>query len=445
MSKSYLKQTNNELRTSKSANISQIEIILEYFYSPLTEDQEKLIQSYSDSNILYDKVIEKFNMTVTYHDIKTLNPTVWVNDQVMNFYGKLIVDRNSKNKNLPSLFIHSTQFMTKYSSCGYKAVSKWTKKVDIFEKDLLFIPVHSRNMHWSLCLVDFKASKIYYIDSLYLTSEKYKEDVRLVINEIALTLCPLVGAEQGIEPTCYSRNIEIAGTLIFQPELLLTSGIIPTSSEVYPYFTAVHIGLITTTFWCLLFNGFIGFQFIEDGTPLSLWTLRLSSLFVFGAVTFLSVATFLSKAGLNPLRPFILWIILYVFNGAALVIYIVLQIVLVFKTLEDRWPLGDILFGMSFYAIGQVTLYLFSVRVCDFAKHYLDGLFFGTASTLLAVMMVYKYWDSVTKEDLEFSVGNKLHEWKVKELNDDDDEIPYTNAPGYSNPQQQYYEEGLLK
>ncbi|CAH1760258.1 2143_t:CDS:10 [Entrophospora sp. SA101] len=251
MSKSYLKQTNNELRTSKSANISQIEIILEdhektrisrnlitlsisrptpptindlntdiptaniyypisptnnnlapinnhdiddnddnhkmfldYFYSPLTEDQEKLIQSYSDSNILYDKVIEKFNMTVTYHDIKTLNPTVWVNDQVMNFYGKLIVDRNSKNKNLPSLFIHSTQFMTKYSSCGYKAVSKWTKKVDIFEKDLLFIPVHSRNMHWSLCLVDFKASKIYYIDSLYLTSEKYKEDVRLVINNI---------------------------------------------------------------------------------------------------------------------------------------------------------------------------------------------------------------------------------------------------------------------
>nr|CAG8435398.1 12547_t:CDS:2 [Entrophospora candida] len=213
MSKPYLKQTNNELRTSKSANISQIEIILEpisptnnnlapinnhdiddnddnhkmfldYFYSPLTEDQEKLIQSYSDSNILYDKVIEKFNMTVTYHDIKTLNPTVWVNDQVMNFYGKLIVDRNSKNKNLPSLFIHSTQFMTKYSSCGYKAVSKWTKKVDIFEKDLLFIPVHSRNMHWSLCLVDFKASKIYYIDSLYLTSEKYKEDVRLVINDI---------------------------------------------------------------------------------------------------------------------------------------------------------------------------------------------------------------------------------------------------------------------
>jgi hypothetical protein len=33
----------------------------------------------------------------------------------------------------------------------------------------------------------------------------------------ALVICPLVGTSQGIEPTCYSRNVDIAGTLIFQP------------------------------------------------------------------------------------------------------------------------------------------------------------------------------------------------------------------------------------
>jgi hypothetical protein len=37
------------------------------------------------------------------------------------------------------------------------------------------------------------------------------------------------------------------------------------------YFTAAHLGLITATCWCLLLNGFIGFQFIEDGTKISLW------------------------------------------------------------------------------------------------------------------------------------------------------------------------------
>lgn len=37
----------------------------------------------------------------------------------------------------------------------------------------------------------------------------------------ALVICPLVGTSQGIEPTCYSRNVEIGGTLIFQPCKLL--------------------------------------------------------------------------------------------------------------------------------------------------------------------------------------------------------------------------------
>lgn len=30
--------------------------------------------------------------------------------------------------------------------------------------------------------------------------------------------------------------------------------------------------------------------------------------------------------------------------------------------------------------------------------------------------MVYKYWDSITKEDLEFSVGTRMNNWEVKEL-----------------------------
>lgn len=309
-------------------------------------------------------------------------------------------------------------------------------------------------------------------------------DFNSICERVALTVCPLVGAEEGIEPTCYSRNVEIAGTLIFQPatiiihiialimtsimiyhikskytavgrkeivmffylymmvtflELLLVSGIIPTASTIYSYFTAAHIGLITATFWCLLLNGFVGFQFAEDGTPLSLWSIRISSLVIFVAVFFLSIATFLNKAGFSALNPVALWIVLYIFNGAALVIYVVLQIVLVLNTLDDRWPLGDILFGISFYVIGQVILYQFSVRICDTVKHYIDGLFFGTICTLLAVMMVYKYWDSITKEDLEFSVGSKQNVWEVKELLGEDE--VYSNQGGYGGgypPQQQY-------
>jgi hypothetical protein len=30
-------------------------------------------------------------------------------------------------------------------------------------------------------------------------------------------------------------------------------------------------------------------------------------------------------------------------------------------------------------------------------------------------MMIYKYWDSITREDLEFSVGIKGNTWEIKD------------------------------
>lgn len=38
-----------------------------------------------------------------------------------------------------------------------------------------------------------------------------------VCQTVALPLCPLIGQVNGVEPVCYSRNIDIGGNLIFQP------------------------------------------------------------------------------------------------------------------------------------------------------------------------------------------------------------------------------------
>jgi len=110
-----------------------------------------------------------------------------------------------------------------------------------------------------------------------------------------------------------------------------------------------------------------------------------------------------------------LWIIYILWPLICTVIYIVSQLILVFRTLEDRWPVGDIVFGTAFFAVAQVILFAFSVTICDAIKHYIDGLFFFTLCILLSVMMVYKYWDSITREDLEFSVGSKAAVWEVKD------------------------------
>ncbi|KAJ3356561.1 Chitin synthase, class 7 [Allomyces javanicus] len=273
-----------------------------------------------------------------------------------------------------------------------------------------------------------------------------------VCAKIAYPFCPLVGT--GVEPSCYSRNIDVGGKLLFQPatlvvyivalimtcimiyhikskytavgrkeivmffylyilliviEFVLVSNIVPSASTPYPYFAAVHLGLMTATFWCLLLNGFVGFQWTEDGTPLSLWTIRLSSLLLFGATFFVSLATFRGWSPFSPGSPLVLYLLFFIFNLAMLVIYLVLQVILVINTLDNRWPLGDLFFGILFFTTGQVFTNVFSLQICTMAKHYLDGMFFGATFTLLAVMMVYKYWDSITKDDLEFAIPtNKM-------------------------------------
>lgn len=145
---------------------------------------------------------------------------------------------------------------------------------------------------------------------------------------------------------------------------------------------------------------------------------------IFFVTFFINIATFLEIAGFTATFTLPLFVIHYVFGIAMILIYVILQIVLVVNTLDDRWPLGDILFGLSFFIIAKLFELVFSTQICNAATHYIDGMFFGTTFTLLSVMMVYKYWDSITREDLEFSTGGKSNVWELKnpllaENNDD--------------------------
>ena len=236
--------------------------------------------------------------------------------------------------------------------------------------------------------------------------------------------------------TCYARSIELANTIIFQAatdamhicalamtiimvlhvrskftavgrreittffylymlltvvSLVLDAGVIaPSGTTVYPYFAAIQNGLTNALCTCLFINGFVGFQLYEDGTTLSIWLLRLSSLGMFVISFAVSLLTFKGWAGLGPLNTTGMFVILYIVNGIQLLVYVVMQIILVVYTLQDRWPLGDVLFGVLLFVVGQVILYTFSTRICENVQHYLDGLFFATVCNLLAVMMVYK-------------------------------------------------------
>lgn len=95
-----------------------------------------------------------------------------------------------------------------------------------------------------------------------------------------------------------------------------------------------------------------------------------------------------------------LFITYLVYPLVVVVVYIVSQFILVIRTLDDRWVIGDLLFGIGFYVVGCILLLAFSTTICDAISHYLDGVFFFTLCMLFTVMMVYKYWDC---ESLEYS------------------------------------------
>lgn len=118
---------------------------------------------------------------------------------------------------------------------------------------------------------------------------------------------------------------------------------------------------------------------------------------------------------MSPTKQMGLWIIQLLFPVICVAIYVLSQIVLVLRTLDDRWPLGDIAFGCLAFVAACVLMFAFSNEICIGVKHYIDGTFFGVLCLLFAVMMVYKYWDSITKEDLEFSVGSKQSVWEIKD------------------------------
>ncbi|XP_015301105.3 sentrin-specific protease 2 isoform X2 [Macaca fascicularis] len=130
----------------------------------LTEDMEKEI-----SNALghgpQDEILScAFKLRITRGDIQTLKNYHWLNDEVINFYMNLLVERNRK-QGYPALHVFSTFFYPKLKSGGYQAVKRWTKGVNLFEQEIILVPIH-RKVHWSLVVIDLRKKCLKYLDSM---------------------------------------------------------------------------------------------------------------------------------------------------------------------------------------------------------------------------------------------------------------------------------------
>lgn len=255
----------------------------------------------------------------------------------------------------------------------------------------------------------------------------------------------------GVVPQCYSRPVELANTMIFQignafihigtlivlliiifnvrskytaigrsemlsfyylyialiiSSLVVDCGISPPGSQSYPYFVLLQLGVVSAVCICLLYNGIICFQFWEDGSRMSILALNSICLVWFAINFVIAMATFNSWGSFDHGSTTAVFVVSYILNAVILVVYVVSQLILVFFALDSYWYLGAIVLFSFFFIAGQLLLYVFNEGICSGLTHYVDGIFFASLSNTFAVMMVYKFWDMITSEDLEFSVAN---------------------------------------
>ncbi|XP_015726576.1 sentrin-specific protease 2 isoform X2 [Coturnix japonica] len=150
-------------------------------FPPLTEAMEREIMAALGEGKGEEIMSSAFRLSLTRDDIHTLNELCWLNDEVVNFYMNLLVERGKKD-DYPTVYAFSTFFYPKLDSDGYRAVRRWTRNVNLFNQDIILIPIHLRS-HWTLVVVDVRKKTITYFDSFGKKGNKICETVLQYLQE----------------------------------------------------------------------------------------------------------------------------------------------------------------------------------------------------------------------------------------------------------------------
>jgi len=147
----------------------------------LTSDMEEKIAAALRPGQPSQILSEAFRLQITRRDIATLGGLNWLNDEIINFYMNLLIERGEQEGNA-KVYAFNTFFYPKIMNGGHQAVRRWTKKVDIFAMNYILIPVHL-GMHWCLCVANMKDQVITYYDSMGGRNEACVEAVRKYVND----------------------------------------------------------------------------------------------------------------------------------------------------------------------------------------------------------------------------------------------------------------------
>lgn len=161
-----------------------------------------------------------------------------------------------------------------------------------------------------------------------------------------------------------------------------------------------------------MLNAVVGYQYIDDGTPLSLGLMTVSAAALLIGTGYIALDTGLHWTGYwddsydLPNRNIALYVLYQLVPLIFLVAFYVLETILVLRVLGETRPMIYLTAAALLFAIGQVFNYAISKYICDGTSGKIDGALFQTLFTLLSVVTVWIFWSSITEDDWPMPVGS---------------------------------------
>lgn len=163
----------------------------------------------------------------------------------------------------------------------------------------------------------------------------------------------------------------------------------------------------------LFLNGIVGYQLMDDGTPLSLGLTVGSGLVFLIGVGYIALDTGFAWTGYwntsydAPNNRHIALYVLYLLLPLLwIVLYFALESVLVLRVLGETKPMIYLLAAAVAFAVGQVFDFVVSPYICNGTSGAIDGALFQTLFTLISVVLVWFFWSSITEDDWPMDASN---------------------------------------
>lgn len=117
----------------------------------------------SDSTV----VLAYENFQITQNDLNCLKPRRYINDIIINFYLKYVHKTLLNDEQQQRVHIFDSFFAEALDQMDRERTIRWLRRVNIFEKDYLLIPVNI-DEHWFLMVICYPAN----INNVYAPGRK---------------------------------------------------------------------------------------------------------------------------------------------------------------------------------------------------------------------------------------------------------------------------------